>query len=70
MRDGRTFLGLALTLRCWCASADCVALEQPDTILSVLHLPTTTRPRPCFFGNPSRKPVNIYADATAMLLRT
>eukprot|EP00965_Chrysotila_dentata_P168505 5564470-Pleurochrysis_carterae.AAC.1 len=65
MRDGRTFWGLAFLLRCWSASADCVVLEQPDTILSdFIHLPAPTRLRPSSFGDASRKPVNIYVRGT------
>eukprot|EP00965_Chrysotila_dentata_P030715 1022945-Pleurochrysis_carterae.AAC.2 len=65
MRDGRAFLGLAFLLRCWCADADCVVLEQPNTIApDFLPLPRPARLRPSHFGDPCRKPINLFLRGT------
>eukprot|EP00965_Chrysotila_dentata_P130462 4313613-Pleurochrysis_carterae.AAC.1 len=32
-RDGRMLWGIAFFLRCLCTDADCVVVEQPDTVI-------------------------------------
>eukprot|EP00965_Chrysotila_dentata_P093533 3090084-Pleurochrysis_carterae.AAC.1 len=65
MRHGRAFWGLAFLLRCRCTDADCVVLEQPNTIApDFLPLPRPARLRPSHFGDPSRKPINLFLRGT------
>eukprot|EP00965_Chrysotila_dentata_P024005 795253-Pleurochrysis_carterae.AAC.1 len=60
-RDGRAFWGIALVLRCLCADADCVVVEQPDTIIpAATGIAPTVRFRPSDFGDNSSKPINLF----------
>ena len=64
MLDGRAFWGIALVVKCRCVDADCVMVEQPDTIIPQFYAPPTQRVRPSFFGDASRKPINLYLRGT------
>ena len=63
-RDGRAFWGIALFIRCLCAPADCVMVEQPDTVIPRFYRSPTQRVRPSYFGDASRKPINLYLVGT------
>ena len=64
MLDGRTFWGIALVIYCLCTDANCVMVEQPDTIIPRFYSKHAQRARPSFFGDRSRKPVNLYLRGT------
>ena len=67
LRDGRAFWGMALCIRCLCTLAYCVMVEQPDVIIPRFYPWYPQRLRPSFFGDKSRKPINLFWVGTDWL---
>ena len=61
IRDGRAFFGVAFFLLCYTFShADCVVVEQPDTLIPDVYLAPTHRIMPTDFGDSYAKPIHLY----------
>ena len=58
--DGRMFWGIAFFIFCWCACADSLMVEQPDTVIPDYYLRPSQRIHTSEVGDEDDKTVNLY----------